>query len=55
VPAEAKIEGDTVVVSSPRSARRFAVRYAWDNYPKAATSITRRASRPLPPTGSMAV
>jgi len=33
VTAEAKIEGDTVVVSSPQVSAPVAVRYAWDNYP----------------------
>jgi sialate O-acetylesterase len=33
VPAEARIEGDTVVVSSPAVSAPVAVRYAWDNYP----------------------
>jgi sialate O-acetylesterase len=33
VPAEAKIDGDTVVVSSPEVAAPVAVRYAWMNYP----------------------
>ena len=34
--AEAKIEGDTVVVSSPAVTAPVAVRYAWDNYPDTA-------------------
>jgi sialate O-acetylesterase len=34
VSAEAKIEGDTVVVSSPEVSTPVAVRYAWDNYPE---------------------
>ncbi|MBC8095798.1 MAG: sialate O-acetylesterase [Akkermansiaceae bacterium] len=33
VPAQAKIEGDTVVVSSPEVAAPVAVRYAWVNFP----------------------
>ncbi len=33
VPAEAKIEGDTVVVSSPQVAAPAAVRYGWANVP----------------------
>ena len=33
VPAEAKIVGDSVVVSSPEVAAPVSVRYAWDNYP----------------------
>ena len=34
VPAGAKIEGDTIVVSSPQVSAPVAVRYAWDNYPE---------------------
>jgi sialate O-acetylesterase len=34
VPAEAKIEGKTVVVSSPEVKDPVAVRYAWLNYPE---------------------
>ncbi len=34
VPATARIEGDTVVVSSPEVASPVAVRYAWENYPE---------------------
>ena len=33
VPAEAKIDGDTVVVSNPEVAAPVAVRYAWVNFP----------------------
>ncbi len=33
VPAEARIEGDSVVVSSPNVPSPVAVRYAWDNFP----------------------
>ena len=33
VDADAKIEGDSVVVSSPQVASPTAVRYAWENYP----------------------
>ena len=33
VPADAKIDGDTVVVSSPEVAAPVAVRYAWVNFP----------------------
>ncbi|MEI6078002.1 MAG: sialate O-acetylesterase [Verrucomicrobiota bacterium] len=32
-PAQARIEGDTVVVSSPEVKTPVAVRYAWENYP----------------------
>jgi sialate O-acetylesterase len=34
VPAEARIEGHTVVVTSPTVSAPAAVRYAWDNYPE---------------------
>jgi sialate O-acetylesterase len=34
VPATARIEGGTVVVSSPEIAAPAAVRYAWENYPE---------------------
>jgi sialate O-acetylesterase len=33
VPADAKIDGETVVVSSPDVAAPRAVRYAWVNFP----------------------
>jgi sialate O-acetylesterase len=36
VKAEARIEGDTVIVSSPDVPAPVAVRYAWDNYPEGA-------------------
>jgi sialate O-acetylesterase len=36
VDADAKIEGDAVVVSSPQAPAPVAVRYAWDNYPDTA-------------------
>jgi sialate O-acetylesterase len=36
VDADAKIEGDSVVVSSPQVSAPVAVRYAWDNYPNTA-------------------
>jgi len=39
VDAEAKIVGDTVVVSSPLVSVPVAVRYAWDNYPDTANLI----------------
>jgi sialate O-acetylesterase len=39
VDAEAKIVGDTVVVSSPQVSAPVAVRYAWDNYPNTANLI----------------
>jgi len=34
VDATARIEGDTVIVSSPEVGAPVAVRYAWDNYPE---------------------
>ena len=34
VPASAKIDGDTVVVSSPEVVAPTAVRYAWMNFPE---------------------
>jgi sialate O-acetylesterase len=36
VDADAKIEGDSAVVSSPQVPSPVAVRYAWDNYPSTA-------------------
>jgi sialate O-acetylesterase len=36
VDADAKIDGNSVVVSSPNVAAPVAVRYAWDNYPNTA-------------------
>jgi sialate O-acetylesterase len=36
VDADAKIEGDSVVVDSPEVPSPVAVRYAWDNYPDTA-------------------
>ena len=36
VDADAKIDGDSVVVSSPNVSTPVAVRYAWDNYPDTA-------------------
>ena len=36
VEAQAKIDGDTILVSSPAVAAPVAVRYAWDNYPEGA-------------------
>jgi sialate O-acetylesterase len=36
VDADAKIDGDSVVVSSPDVPAPVAVRYAWDNYPDTA-------------------
>jgi sialate O-acetylesterase len=34
VPAEARIEGDTIIVSNAQITMPSAVRYAWDNYPE---------------------
>jgi sialate O-acetylesterase len=34
IPAEARIEGDTVVVSNAQLTMPLAVRYAWENYPE---------------------
>lgn len=34
VDAEARMDGDAVVVSSPQVSVPVAVRYAWDNYPE---------------------
>jgi len=34
VPATARIDHDTLLVSSPEVAEPAAVRYAWDNYPE---------------------
>ena len=34
VPAEARIDGDSVVVNSPEMSAPAAVRYAWVNYPE---------------------
>jgi sialate O-acetylesterase len=36
VDADAKIVGDSVVVSSPQVSAPLAVRYAWDNFPNTA-------------------
>jgi sialate O-acetylesterase len=33
-PAQARIEGDTVVISSPEVAAPVAARYAWENFPR---------------------
>lgn len=45
--AEARIAGDTVVVSSPRVARPVAVRYAWADNP--ACNLGNRAGLPAVP------
>ena len=48
VDADAKIVGDSVVVSSPQVGAPLAVRYAWDNFPTPRTSTTAQACRPHP-------
>ena len=40
VDADAKIVGDSVVVSSPQVSAPLAVRYAWDNFPDTANLYT---------------
>jgi sialate O-acetylesterase len=47
VPAEAKIEGDTVLVSSPQVASPVAVRYAWADDP--VCNLINRAGLPASP------
>lgn len=50
VEAEAKIDGDTLVVSSPSVAAPVAVRYAWDNYPEGlGCNLTNAAGLPAGP------
>jgi sialate O-acetylesterase len=48
VDADAKIVGDSVVVSSPQVASPVAVRYAWDNYPVTA-NLYNAANLPAAP------
>jgi len=48
VPAEARIEGDTVVVTSAEVSAPAAVRYAWDNYPEGC-NLYNRAGLPAAP------
>ena len=48
VPAEAKIQGDTVVVASPQVSAPAAVRYAWDNYPEGC-NLYNKAGLPAAP------
>ena len=48
VPADAKIDGDTVVVSSATVTAPVAVRYAWDNYPDGC-NLYNAAGLPAPP------
>lgn len=47
VPAEARIEGDTVVVTSPAMAAIAAVRYAWEDNP--AATLYNREGLPASP------
>ncbi len=47
VAADARIEGDTVVVSSPQVLAPAAARYAWDSYPQ--TSLYNKAGLPAFP------
>jgi sialate O-acetylesterase len=56
VPAEARIEGDTVVVTSAEVSAPAAVRYAWDNYPEGCNLYNAAGLPAAPfPHGSMAV
>ncbi len=48
VDAEAKVDGDTVLVQSPKVAAPLAVRYAWDNYPVGA-NLSNQAGLPAAP------
>jgi sialate O-acetylesterase len=48
VDADAKIDGDSVVVSSPQVSAPVAVRYAWDDYP-ATANLYNAASLPAAP------
>jgi sialate O-acetylesterase len=48
VDADAKITGDSVVVSSPQVPAPVAVRYAWDNYPVTA-NLSNAANLPTAP------
>jgi sialate O-acetylesterase len=48
VPAFARIEGDTIVVSSPQILVPVAVRYAWENYPEGCNFFN-VAGLPAPP------
>jgi sialate O-acetylesterase len=48
VDADAKIDGDSVVVSSPGVPHPVAVRYAWDNYPNTA-NLYNASDLPAPP------
>ena len=46
-PAQAKIEGNEVVLSSPHVAKPVAARYAWANDPKC--NLYNKAGLPAPP------
>jgi sialate O-acetylesterase len=48
VPADATIDGDTVVVSSPSVSSPAAARYAWENYPDGC-NLYNAAGLPAPP------
>jgi sialate O-acetylesterase len=48
VPADARIDGDTVVVASPQVTAPAAVRYAWENYP-AGCNLYNAAGLPAAP------
>jgi sialate O-acetylesterase len=48
VDADAKIDGDSVIVSSPSVPKPVAVRYAWDNYPNTA-NLYNASDLPAPP------
>ena len=48
VPAEAKIDGDTVLVSSADVTNAIAVRYAWSSYPEGC-NLYNMAGLPAPP------
>ncbi len=48
MPAEAKIDGDSVVVNSPDVSAPVAVRYAWADYP-AGCNLYNAAGLPAPP------
>jgi sialate O-acetylesterase len=48
LPADAKIDGDTVVVSNPAVSAPVAVRYAWDNFP-AGCNLYNAAGLPAAP------
>ena len=45
---DAKIEGDSIVVSSAKVPAPIAVRYAWDNYPNTANLYNAAALQAAP-------